>query len=67
MAFPNRTVMLLFPPIPMKAKYFVLGYGILELYLGVSGRSPGVANFAHLGGMLFGFILLQYWRGNRGR
>jgi membrane associated rhomboid family serine protease len=66
MAFPNRTVMLLFPPIPMKAKYFVLGYGILELYLGVSGRSPGVANFAHLGGMLFGFMLLQYWRGKRG-
>ena len=67
MAFPNRTVMLLFPPIPMKAKYFVLGYGILELYLGVSGRSPGVANFAHLGGMLFGFMLLQYWGGKRGR
>lgn len=65
MAFPNRTVMLLFPPIPMKAKYFVLGYGLLELYLGVSGRSPGVANFAHLGGMLFGFLLLQYWRGKR--
>jgi membrane associated rhomboid family serine protease len=59
--------MLLFPPIPMKAKYFVLGYGILELYLGLSGRAPGVANFAHLGGMLFGFILLQYWRGKRGR
>lgn len=63
MAFPNRTVMLLFPPIPMKAKYFVIGYGLLELYLGVSGRSPGVANFAHLGGMLFGFLLLRYWRG----
>jgi membrane associated rhomboid family serine protease len=62
LAFPNRTVMLLIPPIPMKAKYFVLFYGLLELYLGVSGRSPGVANFAHLGGMLFGFILLQYWR-----
>ncbi|MEX2495291.1 MAG: rhomboid family intramembrane serine protease [Woeseia sp.] len=66
MAFPNRTVMLLFPPIPMKAKYFVIGYGLLELYLGVSGRSPGVANFAHLGGMLFGFILLQRWRGKWG-
>ena len=65
MFFPNRTVMLLFPPIPMKAKYFVLGYGLLELYLGVSGRSPGVANFAHLGGMLFGFILLQRWRSPR--
>jgi membrane associated rhomboid family serine protease len=62
LAFPNRTVMLLIPPIPMKAKYFVLFYGLLELYLGVSGRSPGVANFAHLGGMLFGFILLQYWQ-----
>jgi membrane associated rhomboid family serine protease len=67
MAFPNHTVMLLFPPIPMKAKYFVLFYGLLELYLGVSGRSPGVANFAHLGGMLFGFLLLQYWRRGRRR
>ena len=65
MAFPNRTVMLLIPPIPMKAKYFVLAYGLLELYLGVSGGAPGVANFAHLGGMLFGFLLLQYWRGKR--
>ena len=62
MFFPNNTVMLLFPPIPMRAKYFVLFFGLLELYLGVSGRSPGVANFAHLGGMLFGFILLRYWR-----
>ena len=67
MFFPNRTVMLLFPPIPMKAKYFVLGYGLLELYLGVSGRSPGVANFAHLGGMFFGFILLHRWRGSARR
>ena len=62
MAFPNRVIMLLFPPIPMKAKYFVLLYGLLELYLGLSGRAPGVANFAHLGGMLFGFMLIQYWR-----
>lgn len=65
MAFPNRTVMLLIPPIPMKAKYFVIGFGILELYLGVSGRSPGIANFAHLGGMVFGYALLQYWRRQR--
>lgn len=65
MAFPNRTVMLLIPPIPMKAKYFVIGFGILELYLGVSGRSPGIANFAHLGGMVFGYVLLQYWRRQR--
>jgi membrane associated rhomboid family serine protease len=67
MTYPNRTVMLLFPPIPMKAKYFVLLYGLLELYLGVSGSSPGVANFAHLGGMLFGFILLRYWSLSRRR
>jgi membrane associated rhomboid family serine protease len=67
MAFPNRTVMLLIPPIPMKAKYFVIAYGLLELFLGVSGRAPGVAHFAHLGGMLFGFVLLQYWRGQRRR
>lgn len=67
MFFPNRTIMLLFPPIPMRAKYFVVVFGLFELYLGVSGRSPGIANFAHLGGMLFGFLLLQYWRGQRPR
>ncbi|MCH8306714.1 MAG: rhomboid family intramembrane serine protease [Proteobacteria bacterium] len=65
MAFPNRIIMLLFPPIPMKAKYFVLMYGLLELYLGLSGRAQGVANFAHLGGMFFGFMLIQYWRKSR--
>jgi membrane associated rhomboid family serine protease len=67
LAFPNRMVMLIFPPIPMRAKYFVLFYGLLELYLGVSGNSPGVANFAHLGGMLFGFVLLRYWSKPRRR
>jgi membrane associated rhomboid family serine protease len=65
MAFPNRMIVLLIPPIPMKAKYFVAIYGGLELYLGLSGRSPGVANFAHLGGMFFGFLLIQYWRNAR--
>ena len=65
MFFPDRTVMLLIPPIPMRAKYFVLFYGLLELYLGLSGNSPGVANFAHLGGMLFGFLLLRHWRAGR--
>ncbi|NNC77915.1 MAG: rhomboid family intramembrane serine protease [Woeseiaceae bacterium] len=65
MAFPNRMIMLIFPPIPMRAKYFVLLYGLLELYLGVSKTAPGVAHFAHLGGMLFGFILLQYWSNTR--
>ena len=59
--FPNNIVMLLFPPIPMKAKYFVWIYGALELFFGVTGRLPGVAHFAHLGGMLFGFMLLWYW------
>ena len=59
MAFPNRMIMLLFPPIPMKAKYFVVLYGLFELYLGVSGSAPGIAHFAHLGGMLFGFLLLR--------
>ncbi len=67
MAFPNRMIMLMFPPIPMKAKYMVILFGLIELYFGVSGRSTGVANFAHLGGMLFGFLLIQYWRNARRR
>jgi len=65
MTFPNRMIMLMFPPIPMKAKYMVILFGVLELYLGLSGTSQGVANFAHLGGMLFGFLLLQRWKKNR--
>ncbi len=67
LTFPNRVVVPLFPPIPMRAITFVFVYGLLELYLGVSGNAPGVANFAHLGGMLFGFILLRYWRSQRRR
>lgn len=63
MLFPHRRVMLLFPPIPMKAWVLVLGYGLLELFLGVTRTQSGVAHFAHLGGMLFGFLLIQYWRG----
>lgn len=63
MIFPNQVIMLIFPPIPMKAKWFVLGYGVLELFFAVSGTQAGVANFAHLGGMLFGFLLIMYWRG----
>jgi len=62
MTFPNRMVMLLIPPIPMKAKYMVILFGLLELFLGVSGSAPGIANFAHLGGMLFGFILIHRWQ-----
>ncbi len=63
MIFPNQVIMLIFPPIPMKAKWFVLGYGAIELFFAVSGTQAGVANFAHLGGMLFGFLLIMYWRG----
>ena len=63
MMFPNRTIMPLFPPIPMKAKVFVALYGGLELLLGVTGSSSGVAHFAHLGGMLGGYLMIRYWRG----
>ena len=63
MLFPNQRVMLLFPPIPMKARTLVIVYGLFEFGLGVSGLQPGVAHFAHLGGMLFGWLLIRYWRG----
>lgn len=61
MMYPNSTIMLLFPPIPMKAKYFVIGYGALTLFFGVTGTMSGIAHFAHLGGMLFGLGLILYW------
>ncbi|MCB0641123.1 MAG: rhomboid family intramembrane serine protease [Phaeodactylibacter sp.] len=61
MRFPNVQIMLLFPPIPMKAKYFVLIYAAAELMLGLSGLSQGVAHFAHVGGALFGVLLILYW------
>ena len=61
LTFPDRTVMLLIPPIPMKAKYFVIIYGVLELFLGVSGLAPSIAHCAHLGGMFLGYLLLRYW------
>ena len=59
--FPNTQLMLLFPPIPIKAKYFVIGYGILELYLGLTRPGSNIAHFAHLGGMIFGYLLIRYW------
>ena len=61
--FPNNRVMLLFPPIPMPARVFVLVYAMLELVMGVTGAQSGVAHFAHLGGMVGGFIMLRIWRG----
>ena len=59
---PNAVIMLLSPPIPMKAKWFVVVYGVIELFFGISGRMDGVAHFAHVGGMLWGFLLLYYWK-----
>lgn len=65
MLFPNSQ-MFIFPlPFPIKAKYFVIGYAVLELFLGLGG-GDGVAQFAHLGGMLFGLILIIYWRKKNG-
>jgi membrane associated rhomboid family serine protease len=61
--FPQRRVMLIFPPIPMPARMFVAVYGALELALGVTGTASGVAHFAHLGGMLGGWLIIQYRRG----
>ncbi|MBO7523534.1 MAG: rhomboid family intramembrane serine protease, partial [Bacteroidales bacterium] len=62
MLFPNTQLMLLIPPIPIKAKWFVLIYGVLELYLAISQPGSNVAHAAHLGGMLFGFIMIKYWQ-----
>ncbi len=63
MVFPHRTIVLLIPPIPMPAWLFVTLYGLLELYLGISGTQAGVAHFAHLGGMVGAWLFIQYWRG----
>lgn len=63
MLFPRERVMLLFPPIPMQARTLVIAFGVLSLAMGVTGTAAGIAHFAHLGGMLFGFGLIQYWRG----
>jgi len=61
--FPNNRVMLIFPPIPMPARVFVVLYAALELFLGVTGTQAGVAHFAHLGGMIGAWLLLRLWRG----
>jgi len=60
--FPNTELMLLFPPIPIKAKFFVIIYGGIELYLAITQPGASIAHAAHLGGMLFGYILIRYWR-----
>ena len=61
--FPKDRIMLMLPPIEMSARTMVIAFGALELVTGITGTMGGVAHFAHLGGMLFGWLLLRYWRG----
>ncbi len=65
MVYPNRMIMPLIPPIPMRAPVFVALYGGLELFLGVTGSQAGVAHFAHLGGLAGGYLFIKFWRGRR--
>ncbi len=60
MKFPESRIMLLFPPIPMKAKYFVLIFAALELFYGFTGMQSGIAHFAHVGGALIGFLIIKF-------
>ncbi len=62
MFFPRQRLILIFPPIPIEARWFVILFGAIELWFGVTGLAAGVAHFAHLGGMLFGFFLILYWK-----
>jgi membrane associated rhomboid family serine protease len=67
MLFPNTQLILLFPPIPIRAKYFVIIYGGIELWLAFTQPGSNIAHFAHIGGMLFGFLLIKYWKRDRGK
>jgi membrane associated rhomboid family serine protease len=62
MMFPRRTIVPLFPPIPMRAPAFVAVYGVLELVLGVTGTQTGIAHFGHLGGLAGGFLFMRFWK-----
>ena len=62
MLYPDSVLTLIFPPISMKAKWFVLIFAAIELFTGVTGTGGGIAHFAHLGGLIFGFILIWYWK-----
>lgn len=62
MLFPNSVMQLIFPPVELKAKWFVLIFAAIELVTGLTGLGGGIAHFAHLGGMLFGLILILYWK-----
>jgi membrane associated rhomboid family serine protease len=63
MMYPHEKIMLMLIPIPMPAWLFVTGYAAVELFFGITGTQAGVAHFAHLGGMLGGYLLIEYWRG----
>lgn len=62
MLYPQVQLMLIFPPIPVKAKWLVVIFAVIELFSGINGIQDGVAHFAHLGGMLFGWLLIRWWR-----
>ncbi|MBP1671537.1 MAG: Rhomboid Family Protein, partial [Bacteroidetes bacterium] len=64
MLFPNNVLQLIIPPVALKAKWFVLIFGAIELFLGISNTGGNIAHFAHLGGMLFGYLLILYWKKN---
>ncbi|PTN10389.1 rhomboid family intramembrane serine protease [Mangrovibacterium marinum] len=64
MLFPNTMLMLIFPPIPIKAKYAIAGMILIEVYLGFTQSASNIAHFAHLGGALFGYLLIKYWNKN---
>ncbi len=61
MLFPNTPLFIIPIPFPIKAKWLIVGAGVISLYLGLSGQGGNIAHFAHLGGMIFGFILIKYW------
>lgn len=65
MLYPDSVLTLIFPPVSLKAKWFVLIFALIELGTGVFGTMEGVAHFAHLGGMLFGWLLITWWKYNR--
>ena len=66
MLFPNQELFILPLPMPIKAKWLIIGYFVIEIFLGMTSND-GIAHFAHLGGMIFGFLLIMYWRNNNGR
>ena len=62
MLFPDSKLTLIFPPVTLSAKWWIIIFAAIELVTGVTGVASGIAHFAHLGGMLFGFLLIRYWR-----